>query len=47
MIVKIYDDLGILAFEEPVLNDLREVLSRACDLLESDDFEGTLHVEYV
>jgi len=47
MIVNIYDELGFLAFSEPVLNDLREVLNRACDVLESDDFEGELVIDYL
>lgn len=46
MIVKVYDELGFLAFSEPVLNDLREALGRACDILESDDFEGFLFLDY-
>lgn len=47
MIVKVYDDLGFLAFSEAVLFDLREVLNRACDVLDSEDFEGELVVEYL
>jgi hypothetical protein len=47
MIVKVYDDLGFLAFSEAVLFDLREVLNRAVDVLESPNFEGYLVVDYL
>jgi hypothetical protein len=46
MFVKVYDDIGFLAFSEPVLDDLREVINRALDVLESDDFEGFLVLDY-
>lgn len=46
IIVKVYDELGFLAFSEPVLGDLREVLGRACDILDSEDFEGVLFLDY-
>lgn len=46
LFVKVYDELGFLAFSEPVLGDLREVLGRACDILEMDDFEGVLFLDY-
>jgi hypothetical protein len=47
MLVTVRDELGFLAFSEYVLNDLREVLNRACDILEADDFEGFLEVQYL
>lgn len=46
MLVKVYDELGFLAFSEPVLNDLREVMGRAIDVLETPDFEGFLVLDY-
>lgn len=46
VIVKVYDELGFLAFSEPVLGDLRAVLNRACDILDTDDFEGVLLLDY-
>ena len=47
MLVTVRDELGFLAFSEHVLFDLREVLNRACDVLETEDFEGILTVEYL
>lgn len=47
MRVIVYDELGFLAFSENVLFDLREVLGRACDVLDTPDFEGTLEVIYL
>ena len=47
IIVNVRDELGFLAFSEPVLNDLREVLSRACDVLETQNFVGILSIDYL
>jgi hypothetical protein len=48
IIVKIVDDLGALAWSEAVLFDLREVLGRACDVLEYYGDSGfELVVEYL
>lgn len=46
MIVKVYDEMGFLAFSEAVLFDLREVLNRACDVLDTEGFEGVLLLDY-
>ena len=45
--VVVADELGFVAFREYVLGDLREVLNRACDVLDTPDFIGELFVNYL